>query len=128
MIHPNDANGNALRRMEAEGDDLSRPRNIDFTVIFSNGTSAEEFARHFRWLGKEASVEVNQRDQEFGWDVVLVRYMVPSHAAIRNFESRLQTVGVMWGGRSRGGGVALNRLDVGSLGLGRSVAELHTDV
>ena len=29
--------------MEAEGDDLSRPRNIDFTVVFSNKNSAEEF-------------------------------------------------------------------------------------
>jgi DNA-binding transcriptional LysR family regulator len=43
MIYPNDANGDALRRMEAEGDDLSRPRNIDFTVVFSNKNSAEEF-------------------------------------------------------------------------------------
>jgi hypothetical protein len=36
MIYPNDANGDSLRRMEAEGDDLSRPRNINFTVVFSN--------------------------------------------------------------------------------------------
>lgn len=32
---PNDANGDVLRRMEAQGDDLSRPRNVDFTVIFA---------------------------------------------------------------------------------------------
>jgi hypothetical protein len=50
MIYPNDANGDALRRMEAEGDDLSRPRNMDFTVVFSNKNSAEEFVRHFQAL------------------------------------------------------------------------------
>jgi hypothetical protein len=26
MIYPNDANGDSLRRMEAEGDDLSPPK------------------------------------------------------------------------------------------------------
>jgi hypothetical protein len=45
MIYPNDANGDALRRMEAQGDDLSRPRNIDFSVVFSDKNSADEFAR-----------------------------------------------------------------------------------
>jgi hypothetical protein len=34
MIHQKDDNGDALRRLEAEGDDLGRARNIDFTVNF----------------------------------------------------------------------------------------------
>ena len=27
MIHPDDDNGDALRRLEADGDDLTQPRN-----------------------------------------------------------------------------------------------------
>jgi len=56
MIHPNDANADVLRRMEARGDDLTKPRNIDFTVVFPDGNSAERFAQHFRALGHQVSV------------------------------------------------------------------------
>ena len=35
MIYPSDANGDVLRRLEAQGNDLSKPRNIDFTVVFA---------------------------------------------------------------------------------------------
>lgn len=52
MTYPNDdANADALRRMEAQGDDLTRPRNIDFTIVFADASSAEQFAGHFRALG-----------------------------------------------------------------------------
>lgn len=43
MIYPNDANGDALRRMEAQGDDLTRPRNVDFTVAFADANSADQY-------------------------------------------------------------------------------------
>ena len=33
MEFPDDENGDVLRRMAANGDDLTRPRNIDFTVV-----------------------------------------------------------------------------------------------
>jgi|SwirhisoilCB3_FD_contig_21_14470841_length_273_multi_1_in_0_out_0_1 hypothetical protein len=33
MIYPNDVNGDVLRRIAAQGKDLTKPRNIDFTVI-----------------------------------------------------------------------------------------------
>jgi hypothetical protein len=37
--------------MEARGDDLTRPRNIDFTVVFADAISADQFAEHFLALG-----------------------------------------------------------------------------
>lgn len=40
MLLPDDANGNVLRRMAEQGDDLTRPRNIDFIVVFANESSA----------------------------------------------------------------------------------------
>jgi Regulator of ribonuclease activity B len=51
LIFPNDVNGDVLRRMEARGDDLTRPRNIDFTVVFADAISADQFAEHFLALG-----------------------------------------------------------------------------
>ena len=57
MEYPGDENGDALRRMEAAGDDLTGPRDVDFTVVFPNGGGAEQFAKHFRTLGYVATVE-----------------------------------------------------------------------
>jgi hypothetical protein len=104
MTYPNDANGDALRRMEAEGDDLSRPRNIDFSVVFADESSAEQFAKHFRALGHEVSVEAAETDQDFPWDVVVVQHMVPSYDGITNFEKLLQSAADDWGGRNDGWG------------------------
>jgi hypothetical protein len=104
MSYPNDANGDALRRMEAQGDDLTRPRNIDFTVAFADASSAERFAEHFRALGHTVSVELTESNQDFPWDVVVVQHMVPSYDGITNFENLLQSVADGWGGHNDGWG------------------------
>ena len=104
MVYPNDVNGDALRRMEAQGDDLTRPRNIDFTVVFADARSAKQFAEHFLALGHEVSVEVTETDQNFPWDVVVVQHMVPSYNGITNFENLLQSVADGWGGHNDGWG------------------------
>jgi hypothetical protein len=104
VIFPNDASGDALRRMEAEGDDLTRPRNVDFNVVFADGGSAEEFAKHFRALGHEVSVEVAETDQDFPWDAVVVKHMAPSYDGVSSFESLLQSVADRWGGHNDGWG------------------------
>jgi hypothetical protein len=104
MTYPNDANGDALRHMEAQGDDLTRPRNIDFTVAFADASSAEQFAEHLRASGHLVSVEHTETNQDFPWDVVVVQYMVPSYEGITNFENLLQAVADGWGGCNDGWG------------------------
>ncbi len=104
MLYPNDSNGDALRRMEAQGDDLTQPRDVDFTVAFANASSAEQFAEHFRALGHEVSVEFTETNQDLPWDVVVVQHMVPSHDGITSFENLLQSVADGWGGHNEGWG------------------------
>lgn len=104
MIYPSDANGDALRQLEAQGDDLTRSRNIDFTVVFPDTSSAEQFAEHFRALGHEVSVAANESDRDFPWDVVVVQHMVPSYEEITNFENLLQSIANDWGGHNDGWG------------------------
>lgn len=100
MLLPDDATGDVLRHMEEQGDDLTRPRNIDFTVIFADESSAHQFARHFRVLGHDVSVEKAETDKRFPWDVVVVQRMIPSHDGISSFEDLLQTVASGWGGHN----------------------------
>lgn len=104
MTFPDDENGDVLRRMEAHGDDLTRSRNIDFTVVFPNEAAAERFATHFRGLGYAASIEFTQTAGDLPWDVVVVNHMVTSHDGIGSFEVMLEDVATPHGGRNDGWG------------------------
>lgn len=104
MEYPNNANGDALRRMEAEGDDLSHPRNIEFTVVFPNEKTAAMFANHFRELGFVVSAELTGTVQDFPWDVIVVNHMVPTYEGIKGFEDSLQQVADSLGGHNDGWG------------------------
>lgn len=104
MIHPDDDNGDVLRRMEAKGDTLTRPRNIDFTVVFPEQATAEQFAKHFRDQGYTVSVEGSESGEEYPWDVIIVKNMVPLHQAIGDFETSLQQEADKLGGHNDGWG------------------------
>ena len=106
MLHqfPNDENGDVLRRMQENGDDLTKAREIDFTAVFPNKQLAEEFADHFRQMGHEVSVEETRCVAELPWDVIVVNHMLPSHAEISEFENTLETLAATLGGRNDGWG------------------------
>jgi len=100
----NDANADALKRMKANGDDLTRPRDVDFTVVFPNESKAQEFAEHFRSLGHRTSVEFSGTVAELPWDVVVVKHMALSPEDIESFEETLRTVASSLDGRNDGWG------------------------
>lgn len=109
MGYPDDGNGAVLRRMQRNGDDLTLPRNIDFAAVFPSEDAAQQFANHFRALGYETSVDLTRTDEEFPWDVVVVKHMVPTHDAIGSFEDSLQDVANTFGGRNDGWGCLSER-------------------
>jgi hypothetical protein len=90
--------------MESEGDDLSRPRDVEFTVVFPNKKVAKQFANHFSALGFATSTEFAETVQGFPWDVIVVKHMVPSHEEIGAFEDSLQRVAEPFGGHNDGWG------------------------
>jgi hypothetical protein len=104
MKYPDDANGDALRRMEARGDDLARPRDLEFTVVFPNENAARQFADHFSSLGYAVSVELSETVENSPWDVVVVKHMAPLHEGIGAFENSLETVALTFGGHNDGWG------------------------
>jgi hypothetical protein len=104
MFHPNDDNGDVLRRLESHGDDLSRPRDIDFNVVFPDETSAEEFARQIRQDGYQATVRLEKVVETHPWEVLVVKNMVPTHSGITSFEQELQDIAEALGGRNDGWG------------------------
>lgn len=104
MSHPNDATGDALRRLEAEGDNLSRARDIEFTIVFPDSSKAEEFAAHFRKMGYRARVRHAKVKEKHPWDVIVVKHMIPSHSGISEFERELQEIAATLGGYNDGWG------------------------
>ena len=104
MKFPDDANGDALRRMERKGDDLSRARDIDFTVVFPDEASATRFANHFSKLGYKVSVSLTNTVNNLPWDVLVVKHMAAIHEQIGAFEDSLQKTADTHGGRNDGWG------------------------
>ena len=104
MAYPDDENGDVLRRLEADGDDLALPREVDFNVVFPTGNVAEQFANHFRVLRYVVSVDFGEVVEDFPWEVVVKKHMVPSHNEIGSFEDALQSIASPLGGRTDGWG------------------------
>lgn len=103
-IFPDDENGDALRNIASQGKDLTKPRDIDFTVVFAQASSAEQFAEYFRELGYAVSVEEADTEKDYPWDANVVKHMVPTYEGITAFENELQTVADQWDGHNDGWG------------------------
>jgi hypothetical protein len=78
--YPNDADGEALRRLEEEGNDMNAPMVVEFPVVVRNEADAERVAILLEERGLEA--EIWQTDVEDCWDVVCSVEMIPTYDKI----------------------------------------------
>ncbi|AKR43184.1 ribonuclease E inhibitor RraB [Methylophilus sp. TWE2] len=101
---PDDENGRVLLQMKERGDDLSKPRKIDFVVIFLNHSSAELFASHFKKLGYEVIINNSKTIDTHPWDVIIQKNMIPTHRDITVFEDELGEYAATMSGRTDGWG------------------------
>jgi Regulator of ribonuclease activity B len=101
---PDDENGDVLRRMAASGDDLSKPRQIDFTVAVPGESEAATLAERYRRQGYDVSFKRSDVVPDLPWDVVVRKFMLPDHSAITSFELELEDAATPFGGRNDGWG------------------------
>jgi hypothetical protein len=101
MEFPDDENGDALRNMQASGDDLSKARAVDFSVVFDEVAGAREFKE--RIASDDIDVVIHD-DAEDVVDVTVSVRMVPTHAAISEFEAKIDHLASPLGGRNDGWG------------------------
>ena len=101
---PPDDNGDVLSKLQRGGDDLSLPRDIDFSVVFPSEPNATAFAKLV--AASDICVEVGCADVVPGlpWDVTVTRNMVPDHGEIGAFEAKLLRTASPLGGRNDGWG------------------------
>jgi len=107
---PSDANGDVLRRMLDSGDDLSKPRIVDFCFIFPERQQALAFAELFN--EREFEVRISYYEAGEMWQAIVRRHMLPTHQGVTALEAALTARAESLGGKADGWGcMAVKRKD-----------------
>jgi hypothetical protein len=102
MQFPNDDNGQVLRQMAQSGDDLSKPRMIEFQHIFTSKENAIAFVGAVS--NETDRVELSWFEGERSWNVQVARFMVPTYRDITALELALGAEAKKYNGKSDGWG------------------------
>lgn len=94
---PDDENGDVLRAMIEDGDDLTIARDIDFHLVFGDEAAAAAFAAA-AGMRDDLLVSVPAVDDEGIWQVTAGRHMAPLHADITHVEKELTVLAESFGG------------------------------
>jgi hypothetical protein len=94
---PDDENGDVLRAMLEDGDDLTLPREIDFLLVFGEEAAARAFAAAANER-PDLVVSIPGVDEEGIWQVTASRHMVPRHGDITKLEQELTVLAESFGG------------------------------
>jgi hypothetical protein len=118
--YPDDPDGDALRRIAAEGIDMSQPQLIEFAVAVPDeaaGTKIEAALAQHGYAGHldydegepDEDGEIDPDDEEFGpaWTVYIGISMVPTYDEIMRIQADLDRIAGPHGGRSDGWGVMI---------------------
>ena len=102
---PLDDNGNVLWQMASDGDNLSAPRDMDFSVVFAAEAAAQAFRTYMVGCGYRAEVSIFPNPPEDQtWDVTITQAMLPAHATISAFEQMIPDEASVGGGLNDGWG------------------------
>jgi hypothetical protein len=99
---PDNENGRILRRMIDGGDDLSKPRKVDFCFVFAERRQALAFAEVVD--ERELKVSISYYPEREMWQAIVHRYMAPTHRDITAMESVLSARAESIGGEADGWG------------------------
>ena len=94
---PDDENGDVLRAMLEDGDDLTIPREIDFHLVFGDEAAACAFADAAKQQA-DLLIGAPAVDEEGIWLVTASRHMVPRHGDITALEKTLTVLAESFGG------------------------------
>ena len=106
---PNDSDGDALRRLLADGSDLSKPMEIDFAVLVPNQETGLKFAKTVEPLGFRTSVKFGEATGR--WTCYCSCRMVPSYDAMIATQKTLEKLGAPYGAKPDGWGTFGNAPD-----------------
>ncbi|MCC4621648.1 ribonuclease E inhibitor RraB [Xanthomonas cassavae CFBP 4642] len=89
VLYPNDDNGDTLWHIARQGVDLTKPREIDFSVVFPAKESALEFCVAMLRCEQKVRCRYYEQNTAFPMDVTVYPTMVPTYRGIVAFEQEL---------------------------------------
>ncbi|MBU8977218.1 ribonuclease E inhibitor RraB [Lysobacter sp. MMG2] len=95
---PADEDGDALWLLATKGVDLSRRREIDFSVLMPSPQSAIDLAVELLRCEEKVSCTHDPDNVEFPMDVQVHPKLVPIHAAINQWQAELLEMATPFGG------------------------------
>ena len=102
---PDDADGDALRRIAQDGSDMSKPMEIEFAVAAPDEDSARAIAKAAASRGYRTDVD---RDGAGTWSCYCARSMVATYKAVVEGQAELDALSRLHGGYADGWGTAGN--------------------
>lgn len=99
---PDDETGNALRRFQSNGIDLSKPLIMDFFVAVPSKKTGDQVAAKVKRLGFKPSVE--QDDETGDWTCYCTKTLIPEYSEVVKIEKELDNIARPQGGFSDGFG------------------------
>ncbi|WP_180021358.1 ribonuclease E inhibitor RraB [Acinetobacter sp. YH16044] len=83
---PDDDNGNVLWQMQQDGDDLSVPHEIEYSIAFSNEAQAEQCALYLLKEEQKISLFQDEESDREEWIITVYVYMEPDYEDIVDLE------------------------------------------
>ena len=110
--YPNDSDGDALRRVAADGSDLSQPMEVDFMVDVHSAESGDRIAAAAQELGYRSKGVENSSEDDDGedddlpgrWTVTCTKHMIVTYRSVVDAQAELDRIGEPFGGRCDGWG------------------------
>lgn len=102
MDYPDDADGDALRRLVDDGSDLSQPMGIDFAVAVPDEKAGHALASLAASRGYRA--ELSQDEETGEWTCSCTRFMVASYETLVAAQAELDAMARPLGGYADGWG------------------------
>lgn len=99
---PDDADGDALRKLARAGSDLTKPMTVDFAIAAPSGSAARSIAEAVSELGFAVNIFHNEETDRVS--CYCSKEMIPTYDALIRIQVQLDEVSRPFGGYSDGWG------------------------
>lgn len=101
---PEDDNGNVLWQMYEDGDDLSEPHQVEFSLVFQEQDKLEQCALHLLRQEQKVSFFNDEESPEQDWVLTIHIEMIPDYSDIVDLEDWFGSIATQFGGEYDGWG------------------------
>ena len=103
-LFPNDDNGDVLWQMAQDGDDLTEPHEIEYSIAFTDKAKAEQCALFLLHEEQKISLFIDEESENQEWIITIYVYMEPEYSDIVDLEEWFTKIANEHGGEYDGWG------------------------